>query len=155
MTRRILYGNIHATQAADGSLRGEDDLEALFNDDEAEIKDNGPETLTRRSAARMEAFLASCSAALREDNIEDIENIIPTESGSKGGTKSERTKNTNTGKKGAKESQAESLNEKQLDTPSNGTRARAMSNSSLKSLKTFRQINHGDLMLRLDLYCRT
>ena len=61
MTRRILYGNVHATNDTDN------DLEALFNDDDAEIKD-GPETLTRRSAARMEAFLASCSVALREDH---------------------------------------------------------------------------------------
>jgi hypothetical protein len=44
----------------------QNDLEAIFNDDEWEIKD-GPE-LTRRSVARMEAFLATCSVALREED---------------------------------------------------------------------------------------
>ena len=55
VTRRILYGNVHANQAVGADVHGNDDLEALFNDDDAEIKD-GPETLTRRTAARMEAF---------------------------------------------------------------------------------------------------
>lgn len=59
MTRRILYGNC--------DVEKQDDLEAIFNDDESDIKD-GPEMLSRRTNARMEAFLASCSVALREED---------------------------------------------------------------------------------------
>ena len=64
MTRRILYGNCRVEE--------QDDLEAIFNDDEVEIKD-GPEMLSRRTNARMEAFLACCSVALREEDggVED------------------------------------------------------------------------------------
>ncbi len=157
VTRRILYGNIQAAQAADGSWHGEDDLEALFNDDEAEIKDGGPETLTRRSAARMEAFLASCSVALRED-IGNIENVMPAKgsglvsrsSSNSGGTKPKKGVD-----RGVRDDSKKGLSEKQPETPSNVRRARAMSSSSAKNPKTFRQIDHGDLMLRLDLYCRT
>jgi len=158
VTRRILYGNIHATEAADGSLHGDDDLEALFNDDDAEIKDGGPETLTRRSAARMEAFLASCSVALRED-IGNIENVIPAKGSgvvvSRSSSNSSGTKLRNGVENAGKDDVKKGLSEKQPETPSNVRRARAMSSSSAKNPRTCRQIDHGDLMLRLDLYCRT
>eukprot|EP00804_Cyclotella_cryptica_P011976 CCRYP_004449-RA/>CCRYP_004449-RA protein AED:0.03 eAED:0.03 QI:153/1/1/1/1/1/4/361/620 len=127
VTRRILYGAVEGAQ---------EDLEVAFNDDEAEIKD-GPEVLSRRSAARMEAFLASCSVALREEDA-DIENIEP-KARNEGGEVSN----------GQKKTQGKVTNSE------TGTLIRARSNSSGKIPKTYRQIDHGDLMHRLELYCRT
>lgn len=127
VTRRILYGAVEGAQ---------DDLEVAFNDDEAEIKD-GPEVLSRRSAARMEAFLASCSVALREEDV-DIENVVPKKKS--GGDED---------KNGQKKAQGKVTNSER------GIIIRARSNPSGKTPKTYRQIDHGDLMHRLELYCRT
>ena len=149
VTRRILYGNVHAAQAG-GRMQGEDDLEAVFNDDDAEFKDGGPETLTRRSAARMEAFLASCSVALRE--VEDIENITPKERQTSGKIAGA------VGKEGAKSmSDKEALIEQKKEAMStlSSNISRSISSSSSKAPRIFRQIDHGDLILRLELYCRT
>ncbi|KAL7532889.1 hypothetical protein ACHAXR_009353 [Thalassiosira sp. AJA248-18] len=126
VTRRILYGNVHATHqagASDNIHGGGDDLEALFNDDDVELKD-GPETLTRRTAARMEAFLASCSVALREEDEENEEH---------GGEVIE-------GKNGKKEK------------PSLATRNISSSSSTPRN---YRQIDRGELLFRLEIYCRT
>ncbi|KAL7498158.1 hypothetical protein ACHAWT_007838 [Skeletonema menzelii] len=127
VTRCILYGNISGIEAG-----VTEELEALFNDDDAEIKDGGPETLTRRSAARMEAFLASCADALRGD--EDPRHDEP------------RKLADGEGKDGSK---------KPISRPtSTPTRATSTASSS-KTPKMHRQIEHGELLLRLDLYCRT
>ena len=126
VTRSILYGNVSGIDA-----RGTEELEALFNDDDAEIKDGGPATLTRRSAARMEAFLASCADALRGD---DDPHDQPRElSDDNHGTDVKKT----------------------IPRP-NATPSRATSTaSSSVTPKIHRQIDHGELLLRLDLYCRT
>mmetsp|Transcript_21161 Transcript_21161/g.32299 ORF Transcript_21161/g.32299 Transcript_21161/m.32299 type:complete len:640 (-) Transcript_21161:29-1948(-) len=128
VTRCILYGNIGGIEAG-----GTEELEALFNDDDAEIKDGGPETLTRRSAARMEAFLASCADALRADD--DPHHDEPREL--------------------ADEDGKDTIIKKTIPRPS-ATPTRATSTaSSSKTPKIHRQIEHGELLLRLDLYCRT
>ena len=93
VTRRLLHGEVDLDKQAD--------LEAIFNDDEVQIR--GPE-LSRRSNARMEAFLATCSVALRDER--------------------ETTK-------------------------------KAASLPTGTSPRIYRQIAHGDLMHRLELYCRT
>lgn len=143
VTRRILYGNVHATQAAGASVHGGDDLEALFNDDDAEIKD-GPETLTRRSAARMEAFLASCSVALRGDHA--IEEHTATAAKSAPviegkGQKVGKDKNKKQGGVG--------------DAPPALAVRTISSSSQTHTPRVSRQIDRGDLLLRLEIYCRT
>lgn len=168
VTRRILYGNVHAaTIAATTTTNGtnnntNDNLEALFNDDDAEIKE-GPESLTRRSAARMEAFLASCASALREDEGSHSHSDHPTKgagaSSSSGGAKigggigigggSSGGSVSHRGGNGEKENKNSSL----LDGGRKSS-ARARSNSTNKP-KRCRQIDMGDLLLRLEIYCRT
>ena len=126
VTRCVLYGNIGGIEAG-----GTEDLEALFNDDDAEIKDGGPETLTRRSAARMEAFLASCSDALRgndDDEPRELANLADI-----------KNKDAARGK------------DKAVTRPSLLSPTRATSTAP----KIHRQIEHGELLLRLDLYCRS
>lgn len=115
VTRRILYGNVHATHQAGGNVHGSGggDLEAMFNDDDAEIKD-GPEALTRRSAARMEAFLASCSTSVASP---------------------------------AKQKPG-------VDKPALTSRTRSNSNSA-SAPSICHQIDRGDLLLRLEVYCKT
>ncbi|KAL3800745.1 hypothetical protein ACHAW5_009315 [Stephanodiscus triporus] len=152
VTRRILYGNVHL--GGDGD---DDDLEALFNDDDAEIKDGWPETLTRRSAARMEAFLAGCSAALREDhplggeggdhrvgsgNVGD--GVAPVEDGGMG---------KDAGGGGGDGKKKRNKKREPLDKTSVVARTRPPSSSSKP--RRFRQIDLGDLLLRLEVYCRT
>lgn len=127
VTRCILYGNIGGIEAG-----GTEDLEVIFNDDDAEIKD-GPETLTRRSAARMEAFLASCADALREDD--DPRHDEARELSDEDVT--DATTKTAIARPSA--------------TPS---RATSTASSSITP-KIHAQIEHGELLLRLDLYCRT
>lgn len=156
MTRRILYGNVHATNDTDN------DLEALFNDDDAEIKD-GPETLTRRSAARMEAFLASCSVALREDHQmeEHMNNIAennapvvkssPAIEGKKGGGKNGKDKKKKIMPDNNVPATAKML---QLQELGQSAAVRTRSNS-FSAPKTCPQIDRGDLLLRLEIYCRT
>lgn len=92
---------------------GGGDLEAMFNDDDAEIKD-GPEALTRRSAARMEAFLASCSTSVASP---------------------------------AKQKPG-------VDKPALTSRTRSNSNSA-SAPSICHQIDRGDLLLRLEVYCKT
>jgi len=128
---------------AGASVHGTDDLEALFNDDDAEIKD-GPEALTRRSAARMEAFLASCSVALRVD--EEIDERIMSKIGDNATASPVVTEGK--GKNG------KDKKKKQLDAPVLAVRKISIS-SSPSAPKISRQIDRGDLQLRLDLYCRT
>jgi len=96
VTRRILYGEVE--------VESNSDLENVFNEDDVEKRGE----LSRRSAARMEAFLASCSVAVREDEGE----------------------------------------EKKEDGKLNRARTGSFP-------KGFRQIDQGDLMHRLELYCRT
>ena len=143
VTRRILYGNVHATHMAGASVHGTDDLEALFNDDDAEIKD-GPEALTRRSAARMEAFLASCSVALRVD--EEIDERIMSKIGDNATASPVVIEGK--GKNGKDKKKM------QVDAPVLAVRKISISSSS-SAPKISRQIDRGDLQLRLDLYCRT
>jgi hypothetical protein len=133
ITRRILYGSIGGVDAG-GT---EEELELLFNDDDAEIKDGGPETLTRRSSARMEAFLASCAAALRGDD--DPQHHEPRRHFAK-------VKGINVDNNGKENKKGSSI-----PRPNNPSRA----TSSSKTPKSHRQIDHGQLLLRLDLYCRT
>jgi len=123
ITRRILYGDVD--KALVGAEDGEDSLEAEFTNDDADIKD-GPEHLTRRSQARLEAFISSCSVALRAED-EDGVDIDDT-------TTTERANSAIAG--GGKENIL-------------------VRNASSKSPSVYRQIDHGDLMLRLDLYCRS
>jgi hypothetical protein len=144
VTRRIMYGNVRL-----GGDGGDDDLEALFNDDDAEIKDGGPEALTRRSAARMEAFLASCSAALREDH--QIEGVDDRVGGGKicGGVAAS--------KDGGKSKDAGGIGDgtkKKREPLDKSVVSRTGSNSTCKP-RTFRQIDLGDLLLMLEVYCRT
>jgi len=146
VTRRILYGNVHATHQQGASIHGNDDLEALFNDDDAELKD-GPETLTRRSAARMEAFLASCAVALRQEEHIDEEhmnslhmsNIVENVTASPDRSKSGKDK------------------KKKLQQGNDSPPTMVVRNisSSSSAPKFSRQIDRGDLQLRLELYCRT
>lgn len=155
VTRRILYGNVRLI-GGDGGGGDDDDLEALFNDDDAEIKDGGPEALTRRSAARMEAFLASCSAALREDHPMEgggdrgvggggkIGGGVVAASSSKDGGKGKDAGGIGDGKKNKREPL--------LDKPIAFSRTRPNSTSKPR---TFRQIDLGDLLLMLEVYCRT
>ena len=162
MTRRILYGNVHAT-----TNDTDNDLEALFNDDDAEIKD-GPETLTRRSAARMEAFLASCSVALREDHQmeEHMDNIAennapvvkssPVIVGKKGGGKNGKDKKKkimpdNNVPATTKMVQLQELGQ----SAAVRTRSNSRGSNSFSAPKTCPQIDRGDLLLRLEIYCRT
>lgn len=157
VTRRILYGNVHATNDTDN------DLEALFNDDDAEIKD-GPETLTRRSAARMEAFLASCSVALREDHqmgehMDNIaENNAPTvksspiiEGGKNGKDKKKKIVQDSVPATAAKMVQLQELGQSAVVR----TRSNSRGSNSFSAPKTCPQIDRGDLLLRLEIYCRT
>lgn len=164
VTRRILFGNVHAAHQANGGdnqqglLHTINDLEAAFNDDDAEIKD-GPEALTRRTAARMEAFLASCSTAVREeyrttDNIE--ENTVS--SGMKPPITPSAAKMNNN-----KEGSGENNNNKNqdgnkkrsssVDGGKPGLPARTISSSS-SAPKVCRQIDRGELLFRLEIYCR-
>jgi hypothetical protein len=135
VTRCILYGNIGGIEAG-----GTDELEALFNDDDAEIKDGGPDSLTRRSAARMEAFLASCAAALRGDD--DPHHDEPRRL-----AKLADNKTTNDDGKGS--------SKKDIPRPSTTPTRATSTASSSKTPKIHLQIEHGELLLRLDLYCRT
>lgn len=145
VTRRILYGN--CDPAAGASVHGEDGLEALFNDDDAEIRD-GPATLTRRSAARMEAFLASCSVALRAEEgwgmVDGMGKIGDDAAAASTAVDEGKGKN---GKDKKKNKQAQGL-----DKPP--TTARTTSGSSAAP-RICRQIDRGELQLRLNLYCRT
>ena len=161
VTRRILYGNVHAqqTNTNGGDSDNNNDLEALFNDDDAEIKD-GPDNLTRRSAARMEAFLASCLVALRiEESPDTPSNIIPpsspgrtAEGGSKKG-KSGKDKKT----KLPTDVPANKIQLQELGQSTVVGRGRANSRGSnpFGAPKIFPQIDRGDLLLRLEIYCRT
>ena len=121
ITRRILYGDVDKVLV--GAEDGEDNLEAEFTNDDADIKD-GPDHLTRRSQARIEAFISSCIVALRAED-EDGVDIDDT-------TTTERANSAIAG----------------------GGIVRNVPTSS-KSPSVYRQIDHGDLMLRLDLYCRS
>jgi hypothetical protein len=128
-----LYGNVeldcsgtdnnNTAGGGGGGLNDDGDLETLFNDDDVvEIMKDGESLTTRRSWARLEAFLASCAAAIREDNSHHaivgdgtlIATVLRQNHGSspirKGG--------------GGKP-------------------------------QSFRQIDLGDLLLRLEVYCRT
>ena len=188
VTRRILYGNVHATTTSSnatveedsdrmngfggsssssrnnshtnlnrgGGSGGGDNLEALFNDDDAEIKE-GPDTLSRRSAARMEAFLASCAVALRDE--EQSHQQHQHDPHNRGGAAS----TSDNGKIGGDGSTVDGShrveNGKKVDkiSPLDGGKssiARARSNSSCKP-KRCRQIDMRDLLLRLEIYCRT
>jgi hypothetical protein len=146
VTRRILYGNVHLGEG------GDDDLVALFNDDDAEIKDGGPETLTRRSAARMEAFLASCSAALREDHPMEGGGVDRVGSGSIG----DGVAAADDGGMGKDAGGGDGKKNKKKREPLDKTSvvARTRPSSSAKP-RRFRQIDLGDLLLRLEVYCRT
>jgi len=99
--------------------------------------------LTRRSAARMEAFLASCAAAMRGDD--DPHHDEPRTL-----AKLEDNKTANDddddGKKDSK---------KDVSRPSTAPTRATSSASSSKTPKIHRQIEQGELLLRLDLYCRT
>jgi hypothetical protein len=128
VTRRILYGDVKVGDSV------EDELEGLFNDDDAEIKE-GPEALTRRSAARMEAFLASCSAALREEDH-------PIMKGGSGKTIECVAVAAEGGGKG-------------MDAGGLGDGKKEKRTSSSSKPRSFRQIDLGDLLLRLEVYCRT
>lgn len=147
VTRRILYGAVHAAQKSDVEAHV-GDLEGLFNDDDAEIKD-GPEALTRRTAARMEAFLASCAVALREDeeigeHMGEIGEDSPTVA----------SPDAAAGVKAKKNGKAMGKKKQPLDGPPPAVAARARSTSSAAP-RSFRQIDRGDLLFRLELYCRT
>lgn len=111
------------------------------------MNDGGPDSLTRRSAARMEAFLASCSVALRED-YHDIENVMPTAESSVVAVGAKDKK-----KGGGGGSGKVADGEKEVVTVT--SRARTLSMNSTKAHHAYRQIDHGDLLLRLELYCRT
>ena len=122
------------------------ELETLFNDDDAEIKD-GPESLTRRTEARMEAFLSSCAVALREDDKEMIEI-----DGAGGRTSvAEGRRGVNGGSKGKKKKKDQQAGV--LDKPP-GLAVRAISSAS-SAPRCYRQIDRGDLLYRLEIYCRT
>ena len=200
VTRRILYGNVHATTAAvdydthttndndsnnnnnnningntaTTSIHNTDNLEALFNDDDAEIKE-GPESVSRRSAARMEAFLASCAVALRDEE-EEGHDAHPTVNNKGGATSA--TSNVKISGENNRSISGVSGSISHRGVVGNGTRmdkkklsssaaaaasessvvvsARARSNSSsCKQPKRCRQIDMGDLLLRLEVYCRT
>jgi len=137
VTRRILYGNVNAAH-------GNDNLEALFNDDDAEIKD-GPDILTRRSAARMEAFLSSCSVALRTVDGEGIADHQIGESGTGSPSSSLGTERKGKNGKEKKKKQGQAV----VDAPALGGRTNLSSTPRVS-----RQICRGDLQLRLELYCR-
>jgi hypothetical protein len=132
VTRRILYGNLELDCSADNTTAGgggggggndDGDLETLFNDDDVvEIMKDGESLTTRRSWARLEAFLASCAAAIREDNSHSIVG----------------------------------------DGTLIGTVLRQQHGSGSSPIRkgggkpqSFRQIDLGDLLLRLEVYCRT
>ncbi|KAL7550995.1 hypothetical protein ACHAWF_017413 [Thalassiosira exigua] len=165
VTRRILYGkNVRRDAGGVGGSDGQgggDDLEALFNDDDAEIKD-GPEALTRRTAARMEAFLASCSVALREDEEEeaagegeghrrrDVGGIGEGERA--GGSASSAGRNGKRGKGRGGEATKKKAPLPQLDKPPAAKRNISTASSAGK---IYPQIDRGDLLFRLELYCRT
>ena len=174
VTRRILYGNVHAATVTeevgasntDGSNNNtNDNLESLFNDDDAEIKE-GPESLSRRSAARMEAFLASCASALREDEGSHSHSSDPNKGGASssssgakigggigiggGGSSSGASGSSHRGGTGEKENN----NSSSLLDGGGKSSARARSNSTNKP-KRCRQIDMVDLLLRLEIYCRT
>ncbi len=177
VTRRILYGNVHATTTAatdedsdrmNGGSSGRsnshtnlnrggsmgDNLEALFNDDDAEIKE-GPETLSRRSAARMEAFLASCAVALRDEEQGHQQHHDPRNKGD--ASTSGNGKIGGVGRTFAGIHRVENGKKADKILPLDGVKssvARARSNSSCKP-KRCRQIDMGDLLLRLEIYCRT
>ena len=201
VTRRILYGNVHATTAAvdydthttndndsnnnnnningntaTTSIHNTDNLEALFNDDDAEIKE-GPESLSRRSAARMEAFLASCAVALRDEEEGGHHDVQHPTVNNKGGATS-ATSNVKISGENNRSISGVSGSISHRGVVGNGTRmdkkklsssaaaaasessvvvsARARSNSSsCKQPKRCRQIDMGDLLLRLEVYCRT
>ncbi|EJK50064.1 hypothetical protein THAOC_31003 [Thalassiosira oceanica] len=122
ITRRILYGDVDKVLV--GAEDGEDNLEAEFTNDDADIKE-GPEHLTRRTQARMEAFISSCSVALRaedEDGV-DIDDTTTTERANR--------------------------------AVASGGKGNLLVRNVSTSSKVYRQIDHGDLMLRLDLYCRS
>jgi len=161
VTRRILYGNVHDTQQADGN----NDLEGFFNDDDGDIKE-GPPSLTRRSAARMEAFLSGCSVALREphQNVEPptppvrrMTDTPPTSAGSKSknGSK-DKKKNVLpsmpdvNGNKTKKMVQLQELGQSAVVRDRSHSRT-----NSLGAPKICPQIDRGDLLLRLEIYCRT
>jgi len=150
VTRRILYGNVRLIGGGGGG--DDDDLEALFNDDDAEINDGGPEAMTRRSAARMEAFLASCSAALREDHPMEGGDDRGVGGGGKIGGGVAASKDGGKGKDAGGVVDGKKKKREPLDKPSVASRTR--SNSTCKP-RTFRQIDRGDLLLMLEVYCRT
>lgn len=156
------------------SIHNTDNLEALFNDDDAEIKE-GPESLSRRSAARMEAFLASCAVALRDEE-EEGHDAHPTVNNKGGATSA--TSNVKISGENNRSISGVSGSISHRGVVGNGTRmdkkklsssaaaaasessvvvsARARSNSSsCKQPKRCRQIDMGDLLLRLEVYCRT
>lgn len=146
ITRRILYGHCDAAGREGASVHGNDDLEALFNDDDAEIKD-APQTLTRRSAARMEAFLASCSVALRAADEEShiVDGMSKIGEGATAATSSPGvTEGKGKNGKGMKKKQDQAL-----DKPAPTTRTK-----SSAVPRIFPQIDRGELHLRLELYCR-
>jgi hypothetical protein len=140
VTRRILYGNVeldcsttdnNTTAGGGGGGGGNDDgdLETLFNDDDDVVEilmKDGESLTTRRSWARLEAFLASCAAAIREDNshhaIVGDGTLIGTvlRQQQHGGGSSSPIRKGGGGKP-----------------------------------QSFRQIDLGDLLLRLEVYCRT
>ncbi|KAL9188450.1 hypothetical protein ACHAXT_006828 [Thalassiosira profunda] len=141
VTRRLLYGNIHAAQKSDVEAHASD-LESLFNDDDAEIKE-GPEQLTRRTEARMEAFLASIAVALREDEVEAGEEHMD----DNGAAPKARKKEGGKGGKDKKKVKKQQLGE---SPPAKAVRARSGSSAH----RIYRQIDRGELLYRLELYCR-
>ena len=161
VTRRILYGNVHDTQQADGN----NDLEGLFNDDDGDIKE-GPPSLTRRSAARMEAFLSGCSVALREPHqneepptppVRQMTTTPPTSAGSKSknGSK-DKKKNVLPSMPDVNGNKTKKMVQLQELGQSAVVRGRSNSRSnSLGAPKISPQIDRGDLLLRLEIYCRT
>ncbi len=154
-SRNNSHTNLNRGGSSGGGGVG-DNLEALFNDDDAEIKE-GPDTLSRRSAARMEAFLASCAVALRDE--EQSHQQHQHDPHSRGGSAS----TSGNGKIGGDGSTVDGShrveNGKKVDkiSPLDGGKSsvvRARSNSSCKP-KRCRQIDMRDLLLRLEIYCRT
>jgi len=140
VTRCILYGNIGAIEAG-----GTEELEALFNDDDAEIKDGGPDTLTRRSYARMEAFLASCAAALR--GVDDDHHHDPPPTRELVGVKDVNG--------GSSNKDDDNDNNKKGNISASPSRTTSTASNSSKTPLMQMQIDHGELLLRLDVYCRT
>ena len=144
VTRRILYrGNDAELDKGEEEEEDEGDLETLFNnddDDDVVTKDGElSTTTTRRSRARMEAFLASCAAAIREDHATTATTTTTT---------TNQTTTTTTGVDGTVMIGA-------LRQGGSWTANTTSIRKGGKKPRSFLQIDLGDLLLRLEVYCRT